>query len=298
MLEDHTSFSLKVSVNKTPYYLNRKIVKAPIADLYSFLSQAQEYPKIFWKEKNSDETRVALGSILTETEAPAFNLLEEAPLPKELLPRFWGGHAFANSLRKTSLFRHFPNSYFILPKIEIYQKGEETFIFYNSLSSKPSEVLPQYDSFKTIDFQESFPKLVQREDSIALSQWEKKIDKALQKIDRKDLKKVVLARKTTLSFSDTVDPFLLLEKLEKKQDNNTCFAFQLHPATAFIGATPELLYKRDGDRLMTEAIAGTFSPEVKEIDLASKEFREVDDVNKNIDLSLKTLCSSFNLMKV
>jgi menaquinone-specific isochorismate synthase len=99
--------------------------------------------------------------------------------------------------------------------------------------------------------------LLKREDSPSLGQWELLIARALFEIEEELLEKVVLARKTHFLSDKPFHPLLLLEQLQQRAHLATVFGFQLSPDAAFIGATPELLYQREGRLLYTEALAGT-----------------------------------------
>jgi len=69
--------------------------------------------------------------------------------------------------------------------------------------------------------------------------------------------KIVLARETRLEFEHDLNPWQILEKLRSEAED--CYLFGLQPVegTAFIGATPERLYRRVQRKIETEALAGT-----------------------------------------
>ena len=60
-----------------------------------------------------------------------------------------------------------------------------------------------------------------------------------------------------MTFSGNENPFTLLSRLKKK--NKNCFAFLLEPRSgkAFVGVTPERLFKIEGENIISEAISGT-----------------------------------------
>ncbi|MBW1752272.1 MAG: isochorismate synthase, partial [Deltaproteobacteria bacterium] len=58
-------------------------------------------------------------------------------------------------------------------------------------------------------------------------------------------------------FSDNLNHFTILQKLKDKASNSYKFCFQPEDNLAFIGASPELLYYREGRKLKSEAVAGT-----------------------------------------
>jgi menaquinone-specific isochorismate synthase len=128
----------------------------------------------------------------------------------------------------------------------------------------------------------SLPKLLSRVDSPSFSEWEKLIHHCLH---IQGLKKIVLARRTTLTFDRPISPLQLLSTLN--DPNTTRFALQLTPHHAFIGATPEHLYERRGNLITTEALAGT---KLKGISFGEKEQREFDSVKRGIEATLTHFC--------
>ena len=86
------------------------------------------------------------------------------------------------------------------------------------------------------------------------------MDQALADFDRGHLEKVVLARRATLEFEDELDATLLAKKL--KDATPDCFHFYFEPeeGTAFIGASPERLFRREGSKIFSEARRGHPSP--------------------------------------
>lgn len=71
------------------------------------------------------------------------------------------------------------------------------------------------------------------------------------------LNKVVCARRSELEFAEAIDPFVLLLDLADSQPGTFRFGIEQRPGHAFIGCTPELLFRRDGHQITTEALAGT-----------------------------------------
>ncbi|MCK4460341.1 MAG: isochorismate synthase, partial [candidate division Zixibacteria bacterium] len=62
---------------------------------------------------------------------------------------------------------------------------------------------------------------------------------------------------TTLEFDVTVDPLRLLRHLKVRSTGCFHFCFQFSGSAAFIGASPERLYRRVGRHIESEAVAGT-----------------------------------------
>jgi len=99
--------------------------------------------------------------------------------------------------------------------------------------------------------------ILHRQDSPNRNDWDKSVTTALNDMSAKKYEKVVLARRATLTFNDPVDPVAYLLRLRRMSEETFNFYFQTDKDHAFLGATPERLFKRQGRTILTEAIAGT-----------------------------------------
>lgn len=116
-----------------------------------------------------------------------------------------------------------------------------------------------------------------------------------------EIEKIVLARRSTFQLDQRICPLELLHQLEKSTQNASVFAFQFSKEHAFIGASPEKLYERQGRQIVSEAIAGT-RPRGKTVEedvffkseliSSSKENHEFSVVKSFIYEKLSPLCES------
>jgi menaquinone-specific isochorismate synthase len=83
------------------------------------------------------------------------------------------------------------------------------------------------------------------------------VNRALAEIKTGALKKVVLARETTLHLDTMPDPFALAATLNKKSLGAATFCIQFDENKAFFGATPERLFRSHNQNIVVEAVAGT-----------------------------------------
>ncbi len=135
-------------------------------------------------------------------------------------------------------------------------------------------------------------KVKNRKDCPTYPEWKQIVEKALKEIRNGKFEKVVLARKTTFELEEQICPFDLLQRV--KGVNCTLFA-HVTDKQAFIGATPETLYRREGNLIFTQAVAATaLDPSDLEKD---KEVREFSYVSTFIEEKLKLLCSSVQIEK-
>ena len=122
-------------------------------------------------------------------------------------------------------------------------------------------------------------------------QWKKQIESALKNIRQNKFEKVVLARRVMMECRSLIDPIAICQSLAKK--DQTVFLFQPTPASAFVGASPERLYRRRGRHIECDALAGT-RPLHDNEDLLTceKERREFMIVQNRIVEILSPLCHS------
>lgn len=175
----------------------------------------------------------------------------EIPSPS---PRCFGGLSFSKN-KKESLWQEFPDCFFFEPKILSFSEKKSP----QKLRVKNKRHLPD------------------------LAAWKKQVAYALEKIAKGKLDKVVLARRTTFTFEQQIDPASLFHQLPST--NVTRFLFQPSPTVAFLGATPERLYIRDKDNISAEALAGTWITSY-----GKKEEREFNFVKQFIDAKLSPFC--------
>ena len=125
--------------------------------------------------------------------------------------------------------------------------------------------------------QQPLPTLVSHEGSLSPDDWEEAIGRVLHGIESGAMSKVVLAQRVRLQFDAAIEPLHVLLRLlevndaaiaeEARQPNGShraggnrhayLFLLQLDTNLAFMGCSPEKLFKLEGDQLTTEALAGT-----------------------------------------
>lgn len=121
--------------------------------------------------------------------------------------------------------------------------------------------------------------------------WQKHIQQVLS---QQKIQKVVLARKTDITFKETPNPWEMLRQLKKVTPNSYHFAFSFG-GSVFLGASPERLYRRY-DRLMeSEALAGTLPKKAKADALKNsiKNQHEHSFVVQAIDDNFKNLTQKY-----
>ena len=88
--------------------------------------------------------------------------------------------------------------------------------------------------------------------SLSAPEWEHAVGAAVRRIIRGDLRKVVLARDLYASADVPIDARVLLRRLAARYPG--CFTFA---CAGLVGATPELLIRRNGRKVSALVLAGT-----------------------------------------
>ena len=84
------------------------------------------------------------------------------------------------------------------------------------------------------------------------ARWQRSVAEAVERINRGEVDKVVLARDVVATSSEPLDARNLLNRLARKYPE--CWAFAVD---GLLGATPELLVRRRGDIVTSRVLAGT-----------------------------------------
>jgi len=86
--------------------------------------------------------------------------------------------------------------------------------------------------------------------------YEEAVQRAVERIRAGGLEKVVLAREVRVHAPGPIDPAPILDALRGAFPACYCYCVGT-PELALVGASPELLVRRDGERAQTVALAGT-----------------------------------------
>ena len=90
--------------------------------------------------------------------------------------------------------------------------------------------------------------------SLTAPEWEQAVAAAVARIKAGELRKVVLARDLRAQCSGTIDARVLLDRLGARFPG--CYTFA---CAGLVGATPELLIRRDGRQISSLVLAGTMA---------------------------------------
>ncbi len=286
-----------------------------------FWLAAQRSPiKFYWADREKHFETAAIGQAdLVTSDGPAdyetlFERLDQKLSSADGDARYYGGLRFNNYGGADKAWRAYGSYRFFLPRFELSLLDGKGFLACYLLTSggravSPSTLLAELDAlvFPPREEEAKMPRLISRNDTPDRLTWGKNLDAALGSLEGGAFEKIVLARKSSLEFDAKLDPLILLRSL--KRQTKDCFHFCFVPSsqTAFIGASPERLYARDGGALKTEALAGTRPREsnreanerlAQELLRSEKDIREHRIVVDGIKEALSPLCQSLQVDRV
>ena len=286
-----------------------EIPSAPI-DILNWLQKQTTDKIIYWANRNKEWEMggVGVADQITGT-APIdyenlFDYFAERFNPYNPQIRFYGGICFdeQNISAEWDVFGH---CQFFVPRFEFVDHNNRQIfacnISYKDVNEKKlSQIVDELNSlnFDLSQAHSNLNKPLSQQDFLTKKEWGKIFNKTKEALESGHLKKVVLARKSCFKFRQAVNAFLIKQKLKEITPECYHFCFQPKSGHAFLGASPERLYRREGQHIQSEAVAGTRAKENTEKLLSSKkEFYEHKLVVDHIHACLKNLCSSIKFDK-
>ncbi|PWC21346.1 isochorismate synthase MenF [Brenneria roseae subsp. roseae] len=228
--------------------------------LLPWLATQPAYPQFYWQHRQDDEEAAVCGLVCGFHHAQeAEDFLLQHGCDSHV--RIWGLNAFDQTPRE---YRSgLSPSYLFLPRVELLRQGNTLSLRINLFSGASL----QQDADEASAFIKfllpirPLPPLQAEVDAVDhrpdRQNWIKLLQQALHNIAAGGMEKVVLARKTTLTLKQPLQATTFMAA--SRAANHHCFHFMLaHDARqAFLGSSPERLYRRYDTQLETEALAGT-----------------------------------------
>jgi menaquinone-specific isochorismate synthase len=258
--------------------------------LLSYLSSSL-FQKFFFKPKESEQTHLALGSLITLSPKEALTF-QNAKI------RLYGGICFDE--KKDPVWGDLYKSSFFLPEFELTELKGKTSITQYSLTKEFSDLPPPTSHFQTKKLQAK-----KLNDLPELSEWQEMVTDQQSKMGATPLKKIVLCRRTEFDLEETPSFETLIRHL-LRVPNSHVFGYIQTEENGFFGASPETLFTRVKDFLKTEAIAGTRkrgkTPSednslANELEKSGKDLEEFTLVKENIIQTLQELGANVTCKK-
>ncbi|MDZ5712563.1 isochorismate synthase [Jeotgalibacillus haloalkalitolerans] len=226
-------------------------------------------------------------------------------------PVILGGFSFDPKKPKSAEWSSFEQGYFQLPAfmltVDQYgktyltmnvecKKGDHAVNVWNQMQKQKTALLNKSDSslkdVNVLSIKEFEPE-----------QWKSSLSSVVDRINRTELEKVVLARKVKVSFNDKKRSDSVLEKLRDDQSESFIFSFE-SGESCFIGATPERLIKKYQNKVLSTCLAGSIARGKtveedqqfgNELLHDEKNLGEHEIVVRMISKSLEDLCSELTV---
>ena len=239
----------------------------PPVDARAWLAAQDATVKTYWRDRDTGCETAAVGAADIIDGVPGheppfktiFDVVRQRLSCAHPDMRYYGGWAFDFSAQDDAWAR-MGSSKFILPRFELSIKGHRAVFACNArrTDADAGQIALEFDRLAPdTAHAPALPRLLARDDIPARPEWERLVGSAVEAIDGGAFDKVVLARQVKLRYAATLDVSTLLHLLARHARNAFIFAFQPEDGLAFVGATPERLYKNLGGYIKSEALAGT-----------------------------------------
>jgi menaquinone-specific isochorismate synthase len=294
-------------------------VKLDTIDSLEWLYLQDLYPRIYWMNREKNFTIAGIGQadiLQLDSTGPndrSFSLLQQSMDKKDPLARYFGGFCFNNEQQQEPFWSDFKSYVFVLPLIEIETGESGTTLTCRLLPQSHDDVraaanflIEALSTIRTVrkNALPRLPEVLNVSYSPDQQQWLKACGRVLDTIRTSSMEKVMLARQTHLEFSGKFSPLLFLLKYPYGENSTYRFYFEPRENHAFFSFSPERLYRRDHDMLMTEALAGTVTKETIKGDdndasalllNSEKDIREHRFVIDSIKSELQPICSRIDM---
>lgn len=295
--------------------LVRLQVDAPPVDLLAWLAAQPEARRVYWSGRDGTLAAAGVGSAL---EVAAHSPAEyDTLLPRvasalaraDAGVRFYGGLCFQPKTAPNSEWATFGYGSFVAPAFEYALAGAHASLAWQFVLAAVEDRPAQHQHLRAqlaawqppaSHLLPDLPPVLSQHHVPARESWQMQIETALSLLQARSLQKIVLARQSIYTFAWPLPPLTLLQRLQQSAPQAFHFYFQPTRTAAFLGASPERLYKRAGRSIESEALAGTRRrgrTPAEDRDLArdlfasDKEQREHRLVLERVRASLTGLCS-------
>ncbi len=206
-------------------------------------------------------------------------------------PVAFGSFAFADDSADESLL--------VVPEVLIGRRGDRTWLTTAShvdgeVAAVPTTRFPAQAAPPTAP-----PEVAFADGAQSAAQWELAVAAAVERIAAGQLDKVVLARDLLVRSPAPIDPRWVLERLAERYPTTWVFT-----VGGLLGATPEMLVRRDKGLVTSRVLAGTIrrtGDDAKDLALAaslarsSKDLEEHEYAVRSVADALAPHCSSMNV---
>jgi menaquinone-specific isochorismate synthase len=177
-------------------------------------------------------------------------------------PLLFGGFSFDPLKEKSSIWDAFSEAKFVLPTIMLTIVNNKYYITINKLISPYDELDTCIQHFEQIIIKNQNYQLDCEKGNefasieLKTAEWIEAVQKATAQIQENEMDKVVLAREVHLEFTEKINQYQVIGRLQKEQPTSFIFGFE-NGMQSFIGATPERLVKKKENQVLSTCLAGS-----------------------------------------
>ena len=274
LLADRVGRALFAGGTETLPYTAERVVRlaVPVGPVNPFLWLREQplFPRLYWSGREDGVGVAAVGTAdVQEADTPESADALRKRLASLLVSddsgaRYYGGLRFDPARKPGDEWAAFGAYRFVLPRFELHAEpeGEATLVCNLVLprdADRSVEILDQVEGlvFPREASGGALPTPISRTNGPDRRGWRENVERAIRLFAEGRLGKVVLARRVDLGFAEDLGAALLAESL--KAATPGCFHFYAEPESgvAFLGASPERLFRRQGRSVESEAVAGT-----------------------------------------
>lgn len=234
--------------------------------------------RFFWQNPEKTFTLVGLGQahVLNATnhqgrfedvksnwQSLCKQIVNEEPFVEPIL---FGGFSFDPLNKTKSMWRNFPEAFFVVPtfqlvikndrayvSIHLITKKEETFSEFDALRKERDKLIHAAQVSEPVAYKK--PEITGREE-LKKSSYLSSINKVTGVIKAKQAEKVVIARVVRLDFNEELSASSALYQVSKEQPESFLFGLEAEEQF-FFGATPERLVKVEDRQALSTCLAGS-----------------------------------------
>jgi menaquinone-specific isochorismate synthase len=228
----------------------------------AWLGSRPAWPRVAWVSRDRPFRAAAAGSLFpwqagTDLREAA-RILETAPPGT----RVYVGSSFAPDGGTAPEWAGFGAGWAVFPRVELTERDGHWHLAASARSAHREEDLAALDTLLAPppdNAESAMPRRSRaiRDDCPGRKAWVDAVRAVTGAIGAGDLQKAVLARRTNYAFETPLPPLTLFGALSAHGGLAFCHLFQPAEHAAWVGASPELLFRRDGTTLGSEALAGT-----------------------------------------
>ncbi len=263
--------NLKNTKNLSKYYSYK--FNLDKLNLLTLLDNFTKDDYFYWHNTSKNEQFIALGRIelpISKKILAENKLINLYPLikhkisfnyPIETYPIICGGIKFSEET--TELWNDYNHYDFFIPKVLIYRFDADYGLIINTnpLNFPSDNLLWDKINCTSGNCNENITSILNGKvyESTDPKYWESIVKSALHKISQNDVSKVVLARKKSIALKqniETISAARIFEKLSERHSESLIFGYK-KLSSLFFGATPEKFLALRGNKIETEALAGS-----------------------------------------